>query len=292
MSTTRYDMQARNIHTDSAKAKLLYVSKAKYGGDWFSALHTHKCAELFYVIGGKGQFLVRDDSFTISAGDMVIVNPSVEHTETSLEANPLEYIVMGIDGLVLSMDDTDDDTYCIINFLDDTNDIQFCLKSMLIEIENKETGFETVCQDLLDILLIKLLRRTNFSKVLASNKENHSPNTVAVRRYIEGHFRESLTLDSIAESVHMNKFHLAHRFRKEFGMSPINYMIHLRIQESKELLTTTNYSLGQIARTCGFASSSYFSQRFRAAEGMSPVEFRKQSKRENSNSETDQNMEV
>lgn len=275
MSTTRYDLQAKNIQTDSDKAKLLYVSTAKYGGDWVSMLHTHKCAELFYVIGGKGQFLVRDNAFTIGAGDMVIVNPYIEHTETSLAANPLEYIVMGIEGLELDMDDTTDHSFCIINFREESTDVHFYLRSMLMEIEQKNTGFETICQDLLDILLIKLLRKTNFTKALSSSREDLSPDTIAVRRYIEGHFREPLSLDILAENIHINKFHLAHIFSKEFGISPINYILKLRIKESRELLRTTNFSLSQIARTCGFSSPSYFSQRFRAAEGMSPAEFRK-----------------
>lgn len=278
MSNIRYDFNAKNIRTDSRKAKLLYVSTAKYGGDWSSALHTHACAEIFYVIGGKGQFQVRENSFTISVGDMVIVNPHVEHTETSLAANPLEYIVMGIEGLELSMDDASDNSFCIVNFQDSVCEIQFYLNNMLLEIERKLPGFETVCQDLLDILLIQLLRRTNFSKVLASSQEHLSPDTVAVRRYIEGHFRESLTLDLLAQQVHINKFHLAHTFRKEFGISPINYIQKLRIQESRELLRTTNYSLSHIARTCGFSSPSYFSQRFRQAEGKSPAQYRKKHK--------------
>ena len=279
MSNTRYDLQAKNIHTDSDKAKLLYISSAKYGGDWFSVPHTHNCAELFYVIGGKGQFLVTDRSFTITAGDMVIVNPHVEHTETSLAASPLEYIVMGIEGLELHMEDTADNSFCIINFYDDGSDVQFYLKTMLREIEGKRMGFETVCQDLLDILLIKLLRKTNYSKVLSSIGEGLSSDTVAVRRYIENHYREPLTLDLLAQNVHMNKFHLAHTFSKEFGLSPFNYIQQLRIRESKELLCTTDYPLTQIASMCGFSSPSYFSQRFRASAGISPAEYRKRNKK-------------
>ena len=279
MSTNRYDLKAKNIHTDSDKAKLLYISSAKYGGDWFSVPHTHNCAELFYVIGGKGQFLVTDRSFTITAGDMVIVNPHVEHTETSLAASPLEYIVMGIEGLELNMDDGSDHSFCIINFYDDGSDVQFYLKTMLKEIERKDMGFETLCQDLLDILLIKLLRKTKFSKVLSSTQESLSSDTVALRRYIENHYREPLTLDLLAQNVHMNKFHLAHMFSKEFGLSPFNYIQQLRIQESKELLSTTDYPLSQIAGMCGFSSPSYFSQRFRSSTGISPAEYRKQNKK-------------
>ena len=166
----------------------------------------------------------------------------------------------------------------VFSFYEDGSDVQFYLKNMLMEIERKNTGFETVCQDFLDILLIRLLRKTNFSQVLASAREDLSSDTVAVRRYIENHYREPLTLDLLAANVHMNKFHLAHTFSKEFGIYPINYIQQLRIRESKDLLCTTDYPLTQIASMCGFSSSSYFSQRFRTCTGMSPAEFRKQNK--------------
>ena len=118
----------------------------------------------------------------------------------------------------------------------------------------------------------------NYSKVLSSTGEDLSSDTVAVRRYIENHYREPLTLDLLAQSVHMNKFHLAHTFSKEFGLSPFNYIQQLRIRESKELLCTTDYPLTQIASMCGFSSPSYFSQRFRASAGISPAEYRKRNK--------------
>ena len=53
LSTNRFtleDMGASPI--DRNKVKLLYVSTAKYGGDWHSTLHTHACTEIFYVVGG------------------------------------------------------------------------------------------------------------------------------------------------------------------------------------------------------------------------------------------------
>ena len=57
-------------------------------------------------------------------------------------------------------------------------------------------------------------------------------------------------------------------------MSPIHYMQSLRLQESRKLLSTTDYSLTQIARMTGFSSPSYFSQRFRAVEGINPGQYR------------------
>ena len=73
-----------------------------------------------------------------------------------------------------------------------------------------------------------------------------------------------------------------HTFSREFGISPINYLISRRIAESKHLLGETDHSLSQIAHMLGFSSPSYFSQSFRKLEGISPMEYRKQSKQQRS----------
>ena len=75
--------------------------------------------------------------------------------------------------------------------------------------------------------------------------------------------------------VHISKYHLSHTFQKEFHTSPISYLIARRIQESRFLLRETDHTLSQIAEILGFSSLSYFSQSFRRAEGMSPLEYRR-----------------
>ena len=84
--------------------KLLYVSTSKYEGDWQSILHSHSFCELFYVVQGSGSFITEDTEFPVCENDMVIISPHVQHTEKSLYSTPLEYIVLGIDGLMFSFD--------------------------------------------------------------------------------------------------------------------------------------------------------------------------------------------
>ena len=100
----------------------------------------------------------------------------------------------------------------------------------------------------------------------------------AARRYIDEHFTEPLSLDTLAEVAHVNKYHLSHTFRREYGISPINYLIMRRIREGRHMLEHTSYSLSQIAHSIGFSSPSYFSQSFRKAEGLSPAEYRKRAR--------------
>ena len=82
MSNKRYEVNTPGVSpVDRDVTKLLYVSTAKYGGDWHSLMHTHACTELFYVVGGMGQFKVAEKLIPVSPDDLVIVNPNVEHTE-------------------------------------------------------------------------------------------------------------------------------------------------------------------------------------------------------------------
>lgn len=281
MSNDRYDLTGRgSALADRSRTRLLYVSTAKYGGDWHSIPHTHTCTELFYVVDGKGQFRIRDRLLPVAADDLVIINPNIEHTEVSLDASPLEYLVLGVEGLELDLED-EGSGYSIVGFQNHRENLLPTLRSMLREIEEKRTGYESICQNLLEVVLVRLVRQTDFTLAVVPSHSRGSTECASVRRYIEAHFKEDITLAHLAAFAHVSKYYLVHAFTKEFGVSPISYLISLRIQESKYLLTNTNHSLSQIAHLLGFSSPSYFSQSFRRAEGISPLEYRRNRKAEN-----------
>lgn len=278
MSNNKYELIQGNSLRKTAK--LLYISSAKYGGDWHSVQHTHNCSELFYVIEGQGRFLIENKTYPVSVNDLVIVNPNVLHTEVSLNASPLRYIVLGVEGLELTASTEEDNTnFCIINFRNIKDTILHHLQNMLSEIEYQKPGYEIICQDLMEILIVLLGRQTNFSTMLTPVSKKTSRLCGAAKRYIDSHYQENITLDQLAEVCHVSKYHLAHAFTEEYGVSPINYLISKRLEEAEHLLRTTDFSLSLISNTTGFSSSSYFAQIFRKQKGMSPTEFRKQSRR-------------
>lgn len=280
MSTNRYDFVVQDNKRVRNAARLLYVSSAKYGGDWHCTPHTHSCSELFYVTGGLGQFFIEGNIHPVSPNDLIIVNPNVEHTEISLNANPLEYIVLGVEGLELSVSDEREERFCIVNFRNMRENISFYLQSMLREIEAKTPGYETICQDLLEILVIHLTRQTDFSTTMAPIKKSSSKICSTVRRYIDEHFKENINLDMLAQLTHSSKYYMVHAFSEEYGISPINYMISRRINEAKQLLKNDDYTLSVISRMLGFSSPSYFTQTFKKIVGTSPNQYRKTSRME------------
>lgn len=254
--------------------KLRNVASAKYGGDWHSIPHAHSYTELFYITGGDGRFQIDDEQFPVQAHQLVIVNPNIIHTELSYEAHPLEYIVLGIEGLEISIPGTNEDRYCVYTF-SAMNKVLDCMCSILQEMQNRETEHLIACQAYMDILVVQLMRNTGTSMTQVSDSSPTNRQCAAIRRYIDSHYKEPLTLDLLAAEANVNKYYLAHAYKQTYGISPISYMIARRIREGKRLLVETDLSLSQISGILGFSSASYFSQSFRKAEGTSPLEYRK-----------------
>lgn len=255
-----------------SRARLRYVSCAHYSKDWTSQLHSHTCAEMFFITGGHGDFLIREERFPVAVSDLVVVNAGVLHTETSQNGSPMEYVVLGVEELETAGGVSG---YSLLHLIAE-DAVSSCLRTITQEIREPRAGCDEICQRLLDVILLRLGRRDDFALSDAVPASSGSSRECGlVRRYIDNHFKENLTLDQLAGVVHINKYYLSHTFRREFNTSPISYLISRRIQESRFLLAETDHSLSQIAQILGFSSLSYFSQSFRRQEGMSPMEYRR-----------------
>ena len=272
MSNRLYAMETPG--DDRPSAKLLYITAAKYERDWHSTLHAHHFSEFIYVLRGKGRFLVENDAFDIRENDLVIVNPHVEHTETSLEDHPLEYIVLGVDDVIFTFGSMGAaSSYRLCHYQEQASRMNWYLKTMLREMEAKAPYHETVCQNLLEVMIILMMRLADFTLSVVPSRRLRAVSSAA-KRYIDDHFQEAITLQALADQLHVNKYHLAHSFAEDYGISPINYLIARRIEDSKTLLGTTDMNVAKIASFSGFASQSYFSQCFRRITGMTPNAFR------------------
>lgn len=276
MSTHQFLLpKRRDAPSQGGHARLLYVTRAQYSPEWNSSPHTHSCIELFFITGGHGMFQAQQTQFPVAINDLVVINANVPHSETSQQTNPMEYVVLGVEGLEAF---TDIGGYALMHLHAEQASVSACLRLMLQECQREQEGYHLVCQHLLEVILLQLLRRDDFSLSTAPLGSKSSKECGLVRQYIDNHFKESITLDQLAAMVHINKYYLSHAFRKEYNTSPISYLIERRIEESRFLLSETDHALSHIAQILGFSSLSYFSQCFRKAEGVSPMEYRKRTR--------------
>ena len=202
----------------------------------------------------------------------MVVDPGVPHTETSQNGSPMEYVVLGVEGLEAAPGGSG---YALLHlFAEDT--VSACLRTLIWETREPQAGCDEICQHLLEVILLRLHRRDDFAlSGAAPAVSGISRECSLIRQYIDNHFKENLSLDQLAKLAHVNKYYLSHAFRREFDTSPISYLISRRIRESRFLLAETDHTLSQIAQILGFSSLSYFSQSLRRLEGMSPMEYRR-----------------
>lgn len=271
MGITKYTLEEDSVRT-SVSFRLLSAASSRYEGDWNSLKHTHFFLELFYVREGHGYFVVEDETFPIGPKDLVIINPHVAHTEVCDGSSPVEYYVLGVEGLSSSFGN--DKEYTLLNCRNRFTRLEFYFSSMIEELENKEHDYQQVCHDLLEVLILQLIRITNSSfEVVPTQKANRECSRI--KKYIDSNYKNDFTLEELARMAHLNKYYFVHTFTKSYGMSPMNYVIAKRLEASKELLRNTDHSIAQIAQITGFSSQSYFAQSFRKNCGMTAGAYRR-----------------
>lgn len=258
--------------------RLLYITHARDGVDWHSTAHTHHFTELFYITRGCGYFLIENQKIPVKKDDLIMINPNVSHTEMGDKIGgrrePMEYIALGANGFFFTNKDSQVPySYGIHHFQNHRAEFCFYLDTLLREVKNKEEHFDVVCQDLLEALILTIMRRTKQDLSVAPNQKI-TKECRFVEQYIDEHFREDITLRTLSDLTYLNKYYLVHSFKRYKGVSPISYLISKRVQEARHLLETTNHPVSKIAAMTGFSSQSYFSQTFKRETGMTPNQYR------------------
>ena len=92
------------------------------------------------------------------------------------------------------------------------------------------------------------------------------------------HYSDDINLEQLASLSHLNKYYLSHEFTRYYGISPIRYLTHRRIEVCKNLLENTDHEISDIAHLAGFSSQSYLAQSFRKYCGMTAGEYRRSKK--------------
>lgn len=121
--------------------------------------------------------------------------------------------------------------------------------------------------------LYKLLATIRDDTTPAERADRSTTKLAAAEEYISGHFRDEYIDIAILSSISgMTPDYFRHRFQKAYGLPPLQYMMRLKLEEAKRLLSSGK-SVNETARLTGFNDANYFSRFFRDRTGVSPTEF-------------------
>lgn len=136
------------------------------------------------------------------------------------------------------------------------------LDDLISDFENKED----VDLDIL-IKIISLVRK-------ATDRDEANPTVIRIHDRIRAQALEEWSLDDIANAMNISKYYMCHLFKKEYGISILEYRNSLRMMIAKQRLLESDDQIGKIALECGFGTASNFNELFMAAENMTPSAYR------------------
>lgn len=125
-------------------------------------------------------------------------------------------------------------------------------------------------------LIVKLLTiamTTPCESVVSHAELRHK--LAGIHNFIEEHFSDDLSLETIASQFYISKYYLTREYKKIYGKTIFQHIISLRISHGKQLLRFSDKSVEEIAQICGFNDQSYFAKQFKKYESMTCFEYRK-----------------
>ncbi|UCI05204.1 helix-turn-helix domain-containing protein [Mesorhizobium sp. B1-1-8] len=159
-----------------------------------------------------------------------------------------------------------------IGFRDST--IEIALQKIAIELKQPDPISVTMVESQATQLFVQMLRLNGISHERAKGGLSSFDLKRAVGM-IESSSDERPTLAHLAKEIGVSRFHFSRAFKQSTGVTPHAFIARRRLEQSADMLRSTNLSATEIAMECGFASPSHFTIAFKRAFGANPTEFRR-----------------
>lgn len=247
--------------------------------------HYENTYQIVFLLAGKILYQVGEKEYQVSKGGMIVLNTLEEHTLKVLEY-PYERYVIQIrpdffqhevkypEVIAVFIKRPADFSHLLTVTEPVWNYLHDVIREMEKEYLNRKKYWEMYVGADLRRMFITIFREC--ADVLSMMKIGNGV-TVAynVMNYLNHHFAEDISVNSIAAGLFLNRDYISHVFKDETGYSVMAYVISLRINRAKLLLAETDRSITDIATECGYTDFTYFSKQFKKHTNMSPSKFRK-----------------
>lgn len=259
-------------------------------------MHSHDCFELAYIMEGSTTQTLDGKTETVHEGAYYIIDHGSLHGYTNSEniriVNCL-FLAEFVDAALTNCSSFDElMRVCLIRyykqylgltpvnriFYDEDGTILKLLKEMQKEYENRKIGYQEVFRGkLLEILIITMRKVVEQYGDVPIEKITDSAIIREAVHYFEANYQEKALLSNFCEKHHYNLQYISRRFKKETGLTALEYLQKIRIDKACNLLAGSKLTIREIAHRTGYDDIKFFNRVFRKMVGMTPGEYRKQS---------------
>lgn len=239
--------------------------------------------------GKKVMHLFEDPSFEYLPGETVIVPSNAEMKIDFPEAskdNPTQCIALAIDKQIISntldfLNDKypkegksnlwklDHENYFFYNNVELAGTINKLIKECMGNSLTKDVLADLTLQE----LIIRIIQ-TQTTKRFENERyiESNSPIASSIE-YIRNNIRENINLKDLSDKACMSPTSFYRNFKRELGMSPIEFILNEKIKYAKKLLSNPNIQVNEVSYATGFEDCNYFIRLFKKYEGVTPKQY-------------------
>lgn len=276
-----------NTYTPRSRVDPLLFGVSRTIGNGDYEVHRHTSVELVLVFSGRAVHVIDGVEYSACSGDVFVIQPRMIHAlrqRRAFDEGKLSCVPDAFASLAPELHNTAG--FAELFAADPPRDgasphlrltpkefgpAQEVFLSMLDEYTEKRLGWQLAMRAGFGNLLVILSRALNRTRA-STDPSLYRLNEVLA--YLAKNFTRPLTLGGLAEKAGWSESQFVRVFRRHCGVSPIDYLIDLRLDRACRLLISSSRTVTQIAFECGFNDSNYFSRQFRQRIGLTPQAYR------------------
>ena len=268
-----------------------HIGISHYGwNDYTYIPHSHDFSEMVLITAGKGVQNINGVDFTLQQGDLFLLDDQTAHFFQKSEDFSLLNLLfdrrtLGLPwnrfqrckgyNLFFMVEPRLRTSKNFCNHLHLTLQPQKNLESMLLDLQGLLNEITPEKEMLALARLIEIILYVSELNEMPSCPGNMLPKIGESVALLEKYFTRDFTLEELASKACMSTRNYTRCFKRCTGMSPIVFLLTVRLRHAAELLKHSNSRVSEIAYQCGFRDSNYFTKMFTAHYGVSPVAYRK-----------------
>ena len=224
--------------------------------------HYHDSLEIHYVLSGEYVIEIDGVKYSASEGDIIVINPGCLHcsylaAEKPAKAYRLIMQPVFFSGIALEVSNQILQPRICDPFVTTLFD------RMVEEVNGIKPFYLSACMAYAAQLVVYLYRNYRMDTEQIPSDTQTSAKVKLIKnaiQYINLHYQEQISLDELAKELGYTRCHFSHVFTEITGVSAKHYLLLVRCAKAKAMLDNGNYSIKEVALTCGFSDSSYFSR--------------------------------
>ena len=274
------------INAENFNPHIYNTFKRKFDETHVTNHHCHDFALLVYVLSGTCTYNIENSMYQVKKGDMLVLNPGVHHGKIMTPGEDIMELHTGfgnifIDGLPKNHL-IEPDSCPVIGLQDYEQEYLKCCSDICCEQENNEPGSELMLKINVMKLLVLFLKTTRSEQQQAEkslvnfDSSEKSAIVSTLMTFMGDNYMRTISLDTISKSIYLSPAYISKVFKEEMGVSPINYLIKIRLAKARELLLEGKQSIKSVARSVGYEDVYYFSKLYKKYHAVPPSKVRRQ----------------